>query len=167
MHLLLGYDRGTYRTDARVIAYRTGSSPELSDPTVVGSDWAVLRLSPAVLTERPVSLAKHTPLVGMSVILAGFDQKKPFVLTADTKCRIDTILVQVLLSDCVTAHGDSGGPLLMLNRRGEAELVGIQVAISRRRDRTLAGVAISILDSQLLDAIHEAAGDSMARPKAE
>ncbi len=148
LHVLQGYDRGDYRTHARVVRYRLGPGydPENERLTAV-SDWVVLDLAEPLPSDvRPLTLAPASAAPDRKVILAGFAQDRAYVLTADEACRITgTQETGGLIShDCLVEPGDSGAPLL---QRGTptvgVSIVGIVVGVSHG-DHGSVGIAAPV-----------------------
>lgn len=132
VHVLIGYDRGGYRTHIRVqaIAIAPGFVPERRGPA--GADWAILELerdAPA----PPLSLAiDATP--GTPAMLGGWQRDRAHALRADTACRIVARVRDasgpLLRHDCNATAGASGGPLLVRQDDGWA-IAGIAVLAHR------------------------------------
>lgn len=110
------------------------------DPAAPGqtrsSDWAVITLAgPVTSAGPPLPLASGPPAVGTAVMVGGYAQDNPNVLTADTLCHVTGRAADgrgrlLLVHDCVATHGVSGAPLLSRTRDGWT-IVGINVALAR------------------------------------
>ncbi len=133
IHFLIGYNKGEFRIDGRISAYRTGSGYNPDDEkTTASSDWAVLFLTEPLTGTKPLLLAPEMASVGKPIILAGFEQRRAYVLSADQACQLRGRLEGVLIaSDCVARPGDSGGPLLVSAADGNYQVVGMQVASAK------------------------------------
>jgi hypothetical protein len=66
-------------------------------------------------------------------------------MTADHHCRIAAISTdrKLMMHDCATQRGDSGGPLLNTGGEEEAVIVGINVAVPKAEDVFRLGLAVS------------------------
>lgn len=115
-----------------------------------GSDWAVIELAgPVASAGPPLPLARSIPVAGTEVMVGGYAQDNPNVLTADTQCRVTGLAEdargrRLLRHDCAATHGVSGAPLLVRTTAGWV-IAGINVSRSRSGDvglaTTLEGVA--------------------------
>lgn len=112
--------------------------PALRD---IGDDWAVLYLDHP-LAVRPIPI-RPLPVGGdggkrpaAHLMLAGYSQEQPHRLSLHDGCgvveRVDGD--RVLLTDCDSAHGDSGSPLLA-KQGGKVWIVGVASAIVVRGTR--------------------------------
>ncbi|PWC54739.1 trypsin-like serine protease [Azospirillum sp. TSO22-1] len=131
LHVLFGYQGGTFRTHVTVERYALDDADDRARTGAVGTDWALLTLS----AEPPVPvlpLAVQLPPPGLPVALAGFNQDKAQRLMADTACRVTGRAAvggaPLVLHDCSGTRGTSGGPLLT-RRDGRWEVLGIAVAV--------------------------------------
>ena len=132
IHFLLGYERGDYRTHARVARYRLGPGYDPNaERTTAASDWAVLDLAePLPDGTRPLrpSVAPAAPKI--RIMVGGFARDRAYVMTADEDCQVLGKVGGKLIShDCVIAPGDSGAPLLTKSDAGEARILGVAVGI--------------------------------------
>lgn len=132
VHVLLGYDRGTYTTHVRVeeIAIAPGFVPERRGPA--GADWAVLTLARDV-PAPPLPIAGDAT-AGMPAMLGGWQRDRAHALRADTACRVVEAVRDasgpLLRHDCDATAGASGGPLLVRQGDGWA-IAGIAVRAHR------------------------------------
>ncbi len=112
-----------------------GYDPDNSAATM-GSDWALISLAaPVVSAARVLSLNPQSPAAGTDVVVGGYAQDSPNVMTADTKCNVVGSAVdlqgrRLILHDCAVVHGISGAPLLARTDSGWS-IVGINVAHAR------------------------------------
>ena len=138
LHVLFGYQRGEYRFHRLVTRSAVGPGFDGARTMPQGSDWARLELVEAVPV-LPLSIAARAPLAplaGMAVALAGYNQDKAQLLTADLDCEVlrasrwqSTI---ALSHNCSGTYGTSGGPLLA--RQGNEWVVaGIEIAAGEGR----------------------------------
>jgi protease YdgD len=111
-----------------------------------GADWALVTLAaPIGEPDRLLPLAPAAPPPGTEVMVGGYAQDNPNVLTADVDCRITDYLAdgqgrRLLHHDCAATHGVSGAPLLALFR-GRWSIVGVNVA---RAKVGIAGLAVTL-----------------------
>lgn len=137
LHVLLGYERGEYKTHLTVAAL---SVPPAYDGTRPGDsvrhDWALLRLSgPAGVPALPPAGRAAAP--ADKVALAGFSQDRVHLLMADQACAVTAqaklpgpggVLV---FHDCSASRGTSGGPLLA-RIDGHWRVGGVNVGITAK-----------------------------------
>jgi protease YdgD len=133
LHFLLGYERGKYAIHARVTGYTIGPGydPKNAFRTIT-SDWAVLRLTEGLPEKiKPLRIATYVPSIGAHLMTASYAAKTVHVMTADNDCiLIGKTQSALLRHNCRVAEGSSGAPLLSIEK-GDAVIVGIQVAIER------------------------------------
>lgn len=134
LHVLLGYERGEYKTHLTVERLHV---PPLYDGTRPGFsarfDWALLRLSDTAPVPA-LPPAARAAAQGDAVALAGFSQDRVHLLMADQDCAVvgqathaDAGMVLVY-HNCSASRGTSGGPLLV--RIGSQWRVGgVNIAI--------------------------------------
>lgn len=115
IHVLFGYERGSYRIHARVAAYRIGPGYDPAGAIKAApSDWAVLTLiEPLPPAIRPLAPGP-APDGALPLQLGGFPIDRAYLMTADTECHRTNPAGTgpLLLHDCVSAPGDSGAPIL-------------------------------------------------------
>jgi protease YdgD len=138
IHILLGYEKGEYRVH-RVISQYTippafdpvQYSPPLDAKKLVAAaryDWAIMYVDePFPADVKPLHLATATPSPGTALKVDGYPKERPYMMTADPHCRVvRTISEQSLIvHDCVTHSGDSGGPVF--SRDDEGLILGVTV----------------------------------------
>lgn len=127
VHVVLGYDRGTY-------GFVTVASAIRRDPAQAGTrsmesaprDWALLELAePAPAGWAPMALAQKVPGPGGRVTAAGFGRDRAYALTAVRDCALQGGTDNgLLVATCAIIAGYSGGPLI--DEAGR--LVGLLVA---------------------------------------
>lgn len=138
LHVLFGYQGGTFRTHVTVerIAIAAGYDRTKPIQEILGADWALLTLAaePRVPVP-PLPLATQTPPPGLGVALGGFSQDKAQRLMADLRCRVtgQPVVggVPLIAHDCSGTRGTSGGPLLA-EESGRWTVLGIAVAVGAR-----------------------------------
>lgn len=135
LHVLLGYERGDYKTHLTVDALHVPVAYDGTKPgESVRHDWALLRLSGPVdvpvLTPAPRAAAP-----GDSVALAGFSQDRVHLLMADRDCAVTAQARlpgpggQLIFHSCSASRGTSGGPLLV-RIDGQWRVGGVNVGIT-------------------------------------
>lgn len=141
LHVLLGYERGDYRTHLTVMAVHVPSSYDGTRPgDSIIHDWALLRLSgPAGV--KPLPLATSSPPPGTNVAVAGFSQDRLHLLMVDRDCPLTGSIKRdaggtLLLHGCSASRGTSGGPLLVADGGGW-RVAGVNVAASTIRNIAL------------------------------
>ena len=159
INILLGYEKGEYRI--RRVASRYTTAPGL-DPWVysyppdakkyeIGArhDWAIVYVDePFPADVRPFRLVTATPSPGTAVMLVGYPAERPHMMTADLHCRVVAIAPDKKLfeHDCVSHHGDSGGPIL--SKDDEGLIFGISTLappklVELRKQSVKWGIAVS------------------------
>lgn len=136
VHFLLGLEgsRFTSATIADSFVIAPGYDPEAPGDTR-GNDWALVSLAVSVPNQQPLELAHVAPAPGTAVMVGGYGQDNPNVLTADTDCHLTGLLRDpgghaLLTHDCRAVQGVSGAPLLV--RLGSKwAIAGINVARTR------------------------------------
>jgi protease YdgD len=136
VHFLLGLEgsRFTSATIAESFVIAPVYDPEAPDDTR-GNDWALVSLAAAVPNQQPLGLAPAAPAPGTAVMVGGYGQDNPNVLTADMACHLTGLLRDrgghaLLAHDCRAVRGVSGAPLLF--RFGSKWIIaGITVAQTR------------------------------------
>ncbi|WP_428665301.1 trypsin-like serine peptidase [Reyranella sp.] len=136
VHVLLGLEgsRFTSATIAASFVAAPGYDPQAPDDTL-GNDWALVSLAASIPDQQILGLAHVVPTPGTAVMVGGYGQDNPNVLTADTACRLtglgrDPGGHAVLTHDCRAVRGVSGAPLLV--RLGSRwAIAGINIAQSR------------------------------------
>jgi protease YdgD len=139
IHILVGYEKGEYR------AHRVGSRytiPTTFDPSLytyplspkgwiaARYDWAIVYTDePFPPDVKPLRLASTTSSLGTAVKIGGYTAERPYMMTADPRCRIgagspDGMLIS---HDCVVHRGTSGGALL--SGDDEGLILGVEILI--------------------------------------
>jgi protease YdgD len=145
LHFLLGFQFEIYAGHAVVVSFETGPGFDPADGgRTRGSDWALLTLDRDIgAPDRILALRAKRAAVGISVLIGGYSQMQPYILTVSGACKIvahatDAEKRPLLRHDCESAQGVSGAPLLM--KDGAAwSIVGVHVA--QRRDDATIGIA--------------------------
>lgn len=131
LHVLLGYNRGTYRWHRMVARYTVGQGFDGSKGGLQGSDWARLELDGAIPDlVAPLPIETEPPRSGVAIAVAGYNQDRAQILMADFACHITgTVMVAgkpFIAHDCDATRGTSGGPLLVRQGGGWA-VIGINI----------------------------------------
>lgn len=152
LHVLFGYDTGSYQVHATVVAFEVapGWTAPSTEPVTLARDWAVLRLEGnGAAGVPPLQLAAEPPVAGTPLSFGGFNQDRVHRLIADTDCRLTGIAAvgdggRLLRHDCAGTRGTSGGPLLT---RGPAgwEVVGLSVAVGPTGSLAVPAAAVRAL----------------------
>jgi protease YdgD len=135
LHVLFGYQRGSYRWHGRVARYVIGEGFDGSAPgRHPGSDWARLELTEAApSTIEPLIVAGDFPMPGTAVTLPGYSRDRTELMMADLSCHVTGPIAvgggRLLAHDCSATFGTSGAPLLT-QREGRWVVVGINIGIS-------------------------------------
>lgn len=136
VHFLLGLEGSRFTSATIAESFRTapGYDPETPDDTL-GNDWALVSLAASLPDQQLLDLAPVVPPGRTAVMVGGYGQDNPNVLTADMACHLTGLARDagghpLLTHDCRAVRGVSGAPLLV--RRGSHWVIaGINVAQSR------------------------------------
>jgi protease YdgD len=148
LHFLIGDTDTGYGGHAIGVKFSVGDSynPDQAKETI-GSDWALVSLDKSLGgADRVLPIVTEPPEDGAKVMLAGYQQDRPFVLMADPQCRIVGRFVDAdgrlaLRDNCAGTNGVSGAPLLIY-KGGTWQIAAIEVAA----DLGLPGGAAVVLD---------------------
>ncbi|MFC3124950.1 trypsin-like serine peptidase [Pseudoroseomonas globiformis] len=142
IHMMLGYDRGTWRGTSPVKRFLVapGFDPVRRGPPE--ADWAVLTLE-RKLGGTPLPLFRQMPPAGARLMLGGYQQDRREVLLADTDCHLLGSArgpggTALLRHGCAATRGASGGPLLVETAHGSWAILGVAVASFADRPAGLA-----------------------------
>jgi protease YdgD len=149
LHFLLGFEFEGYAGHAVVVSFITGAGFQLADTVRTrGADWALLTLDHDIgAPDRILPIRAKPAVAGMTVLLGGYSQAQPYILTASAGCKIlaqslDADGRPVLRHDCETANGVSGAPLLVRDGTGWS-IAGVHVA---QRQGDIANGVASMLE---------------------
>ena len=143
LHVLLGYQRSTYRWHRLVARVTVGSGFMGSEARPQRADWARLELAePIPDTVSPLPISTEAPAPGTPLVLAGYNQDRSQLLVADTDCHVISAARSpddgaFLTHDCAATHGTSGAPVLA-RQAGRWVVVGINIAAGRNANLALA-----------------------------
>lgn len=159
VHFVAGYHSGEYAAHSKVASYKV--SPQF-DGTLGAShltlpfDWALLTLEEPLGRELgylpfPDDLTldengnARTTLNSPIITVAGYPGDRAHLLSLEENCKVQAVAVKghVVMTNCVSIKGDSGGPILQ--KRGDAwHIFGIQTA-STRRENKVASMGVTVL----------------------
>lgn len=131
----LGYHLGSAVTDARVARVQIGQGFDMQDGPV-SADWAMLTLDANIASgDRVLPMDRRAVAVDTPVMLGGYQRDNPDRIIADSQCRIvgtrtpdsDTVLIH----DCTSTFGSSGGPVLAEQPGGGWAVVGVASRVAR------------------------------------
>jgi protease YdgD len=146
LHVLFGYQRGTYRWHRLVVGVTVGPGFDGGKAQPQRADWARLDLAepiPATVTPLPVS--KEAPMPRTALALAGYNQDRAQLLVAAAECHVIGMARSsdggtFFTHDCAGTRGTSGAPLLTRHGDGWA-VVGINIAAGRDANLALLAAA--------------------------
>ena len=149
LHFLLGFEFEGYADHAVVVSSVIGAGFRLADTVRTrGADWALLTLDRDIgAPDRILPIRVKSAVAGTRVLLGGYSQMQPYILTASSACKIlaqslDADGRPVLRHDCESALGVSGAPLLV--RDGTSwSIAGVHVA---QRQGDIANGVASMLE---------------------
>jgi protease YdgD len=146
LHVLFGYQRGTYRWHRLVVQVAVGPGFDGGKPQPQRTDWARLELAEAIpASVAPLRVSREAPTPGTALALAGYNQDRAQLLLAAAECHVigagrSLDRGAFFTHDCAGTHGTSGAPLL--TRRGDGwEVVGINIAAGRDANLALLAAA--------------------------
>jgi protease YdgD len=140
IHLLFGYDRGSYTFHTVTTHYRTGRYKPDQPLEAAAEDWAILELAAAPPEQfaRIKEIQEPSPHREFRVI--GFASPKQYVLSEVTEC-VAKERGGLIGSQCPIAAGMSGAPLIDMET---GALIGIQIGGLKSGDEiVLIGVPVS------------------------
>jgi protease YdgD len=157
LHFVPGYRRGTYLGHARVNGYRLAEGiaiDEQGHPESLLDDWAVLELTldlyaGAGVEPMPLAdFAERERLAEQPIATGGYSRDRPHLPEKVAPCRALGIIEggRLLLHDCGSSAGSSGSPIV-IERDGRYLIVGVQSAIVRSGDES---VAVAVLMQRTL-----------------
>jgi protease YdgD len=100
----------------------------------MGCDIALLRLKTPVTAVEPVEMLRGAGEAkrGIPLTMAGYQQDRPYMLSADTACRLVGHLPKsgAIVHSCDATHGASGSPLLAI-AEDRTIMIGVNVGTAR------------------------------------
>ncbi|WP_231873690.1 trypsin-like serine peptidase [Acetobacter tropicalis] len=152
VHFLLAYSGDHYTAHARVVRVMIPPGYTTAEEArTAGQDHATLVLDHPIARPENVFHVTAGPadiMPGTPVLLGGYEQNQPNIITADLNCHI-TGLSQDLSGhtlfthDCAGTHGSSGAPVLTKTQDGW-QVLGVQVQASTQQ---AGGRAVPLLNS--------------------
>lgn len=153
VHFVAGYDRGSFAAHARgkrfihdpaYIPKKAASVAEMS------RDWAIIELDKE-LPIKPVPLSNKTKAEILSrqssdeLNAAGYSGDWPEILMRHAGCQLEGMLGRrpLLVHDCDSTFGASGGPLLLVGKNG-VEIVGLQSGVLQLKNKSERGAAVPV-----------------------
>jgi len=155
LRFVAGYQRGFYLKSVKIISIEVpghyqpdkSNTRKMVDPE---NDWAVLNLAEDVsqltgiipLRSKTMIDSTENYLLEQDILQAGYNQNRPYLLTNNEQCQIETLLPggRLFLHQCDVTLGDSGSPLMI--REGEQyQLIGLHVG-TRMRGGNKLGVGV-------------------------
>lgn len=129
-HFLAGWQRQKYVAHAigKCIKILPGFT-ESRRPTLeqFSRDVAVIRLRKPV-DIKPMSLASSQDIAAATALVhAGYSRDRRHMQTGDVDCKALEEHETLILNDCDTNRGASGGPVLVLTRSGDLKVAAVMV----------------------------------------
>jgi protease YdgD len=148
-----GYDRGSFAGHARGKRFIHDPNYDPKKATTVAQmarDWAIIELD-RKLSIKPVPLSDKTNADILSnkpagaLNAAGYSGDWPEILMRHAGCQIEGVMSghPLLVHNCDSTFGASGGPLLLLGKEG-AEIVGLQSGVMQLKDKSERGAAVPV-----------------------
>ena len=134
VHVLVGYDRGSFTRHAVAASFTTAAGYDpATGPTAGVLDLAVVRLAqPVAAADRTLSLVDGTLLPGTPLMLGGYGQDRAEAILAAAACTVQGYAgagtTAMLAHDCEGTRGTSGAPVLARDAAGAWRVAGVQVA---------------------------------------
>lgn len=133
IHLLFGFDRGSYDFHTVSTRYRTGRYKPAQPMEAATEDWAILELAQAPPKEFARITTDPEPSAGQRFRVVGFASPRPYILSEATEC-VAKKRGGLIGSQCPIAAGMSGAPLIDMET---GALIGIQVGGLRSGERNI------------------------------
>ena len=134
VHFVAGLEGQSFTAAAMARQLMTGPGYDPENPGgTMGSDWSLIELASDVgNADHVLPLSRRIPPDGTMLMVGGYAQEHPNVLTADLDCRVTGSFVdsqgrRLIRHNCATSRGVSGAPLLVRTETGWS-IVGINVA---------------------------------------
>lgn len=159
VHFVAGYHAGGYAAHSKVKSYIVSPAFDGSKGAsheTLQYDWALLTLEEAIgenigylnfpsgITVSPEGRV-NTMLQSPIITVAGYPGDRAHILSLEKDCRIHAAAQRghVLVTDCMSIGGDSGGPILQ--QAGEDwHVIGIQTASAKIRGK-VASMGVSVI----------------------
>lgn len=113
LHFVTGDLRGEYQEHSIVKCVQISDDPTADPRTQV----ARLKLRKALQAAPLAIIPAKEIAVGDAVSHAGYGGDRPFVLSADETCHVTGMKGNSLMTDCDTAPGQAGGPILHSDKK--------------------------------------------------
>lgn len=151
VHFVAGYDRGSFAAHARGKSFTHDPQYDPTKAASVGQmarDWAIITLDQS-LKLKPLSLSAGVEgdvLAAQSktgIDAAGYNGDWSEILMIHNGCRMLGMFAKrpLLIHDCDTTFGASGGPLLRVTG-GKFEIVGVLSGVLQLKDKSELGAAV-------------------------
>ena len=134
IHFVAGFQRGDSVSHSIAKSYILSEKHNLASGNfhyVPSEDWAIVELENNI--GNKTGYIQLTADINSSdqVFIAGYPGLREFVLSSDRRCGKLRVSSQsrVYLHDCVTMHGDSGGPVLR-EKNGRFEIIAITSGVT-------------------------------------
>lgn len=135
---VLGVSRGDRSAVEAVAAIETQACWSFGDLAAgkadMGCDIALLRLKSPVNAVEPVEMLRGAVAVapGTALMIAGYQQDRPYMLSADSECRLVGHLRKhaAIVHSCDATSGASGSPILA-SVGGRTVMLGVHVGTAR------------------------------------
>jgi len=150
VHFIVGLEGQTYAAAATAVELIKGSFDPSHPVETRGADWAlVLFDAPIGTADRILPLSERPPIPGTAVMVGGYAQENPNVITADKSCQVigysaDAWGRLLTKHNCRATRGVSGAPLLVRTDDGWS-VAGVNVARSGIHLDSLAVTTAEIL----------------------
>lgn len=129
IHFLAGLRRGEYVAHGKAdcVHFLDGRTAESATPNVQAQQDVAIIVLKKKLTIAPVPITRSEKLTTDDPLVhAGHPRDRPQVLNADMKCRFLGASDGLLLTDCDTNAGESGGPVFV-NRDATLSLAAVMI----------------------------------------
>ena len=120
-------------------------------PAEAPNDWALMEIAPPVTAVQPVAIASYSTArmlervaAGDRLFVGGYGNGTNDALHIPGDCRIlahEELKLQLdprlILTDCVVRVGDSGGPMVLIDRAGKPVLIGVISGFGKHPTKTI------------------------------
>lgn len=153
VHFVAGYDRGSYAAHARGKSFVRDPKYDPRKATTTAQmarDWAIIELDQKLkLKPVPLSAGMGKDILPRQakeqVNAVGYNGDWSEILMRHAGCKLEGVLAErpLLIHDCDTTFGASGGPLVMVVG-DKAEIVGVLSGVLQLKDKSERGAAVPV-----------------------
>ena len=141
IHFVAGFQRGDSVSHSIAKSYVLSQNHDLASGKfrfIPSEDWAIVELENDIGTKAGYLDLTTDLNTSQQVFIAGYPSLREFVLSSDNRCGKlrKSSKSRIFLHDCVTMHGDSGGPVLQHNN-GRFEVIAITSGVTLLKEKAV------------------------------